>query len=66
MSQDLRKELLGSNDISRTATEGLQVRSYDGFDGMNYEQFRQPYNAQHKDRNRSYDERTGMNRPDAD
>lgn len=57
--------MLGEKDISRTATEGAERKSYDGFEGMNYEQFRQPYNPQHKDRSRLSDERSSTQRPDA-
>jgi len=60
----LRNDRSGDRDISRTATEGNERKNYEGFEGMNYEQFRAPYNPKHKGRNSSRDERNGMNRPD--
>jgi hypothetical protein len=62
MSQE-RNEQHGERDISRTATEGTD-RLNEGFEGMNYEQIRQPYNPRHKPRNSSRDERNETNRPD--
>ncbi len=64
MSQNLRNEMMGDKDISRTATEGTQAESYKGFEGMNFEQIRQPYNSEHKGRNSFLDERNGGKRPD--
>ena len=63
MSQDLRNDQNGDRDISRTATEGDDRKSYEGFEGMNYEQVRQPYNPKNKARNSSNDDRKETNRP---
>ena len=64
MSQDLRSEQSGERDIRRTATESNDRKNYEGFEGMNFEQIRQPYNPKYKGRNSSIDERKGANRPD--
>ena len=64
MSQDLRNEQRRDRDISRTATEGTERKFGDGFEGMNYEQIRQPYNPKHKGRNSSNDQRNDSKRPD--
>lgn len=66
MSQNLRNMQRGERDISRTAIKGNDndQRNYSGFDGMNYEQFRQPYNPKHKDRHSTGDERKDNKRPD--
>ena len=64
MSQDSRNEQRGDRDISRTATEGTERRNYDGFEGMNYEQIRQPYNPRYKGRNNSNEQRNDSKRPD--
>lgn len=64
MSQYFRNEEHGNRDISRTATEGKDQKEFDGFEGMNYEQVRQPYNPQYTDRNSPQDERKKSRRPD--
>lgn len=64
MSHDLRNGRNGDRDISRTATEGNDRRTYEGFEGMNYEQIRQPYNPQHRARNNSTEERKETGSPD--
>ena len=64
MSQDLRIEHGSKRDISRTATEGTERKSLEGFEGMNYEQIRQPYNPKHKGRNSNSDQRDDSKRPD--
>ena len=64
MSQDLRNDQSGERDISRTATEGSEQQNYEGFEGMNYEQIRQPYNPRHKGRNSTNDQRNDSKRPD--
>lgn len=56
---------MGIRDITRTTTEGVEPKLYEGFEGMNYEQIRQPYNHKHIDRNGFFDERNGTKRPDA-
>ena len=50
--------------MSRTATDGTEQRSIEGFEGMNYEQIRQPYNPKHKGRNSTSDQRNDSKRPD--
>jgi hypothetical protein len=64
MSQDLRFDWMRDKDISRTATEGTEQENYEGFEGMNYEQVRQPYNLNHKGRNSTDEQRNDGNRPD--
>lgn len=64
MSQDLRSERKSERDISRTATEGTEQQNYEGFEGMNYEQIRQPFNPKHKDRNSTGAQRNDSKRPD--
>jgi hypothetical protein len=64
MSQDSRNEVRSDRDISRTATEGTEPKSIDGFEGMNYEQIRQPYIPKYKGRNRTTDQRNDSKRPD--
>lgn len=64
MSYELRPENSGGKDISRTATEGMESKKYEGFEGMNYEQFRQPFNPKHKGRNSGIEERKDGKRPD--
>jgi hypothetical protein len=63
MSQDLRYENGGQADISRTATDGTEQKNFEGFEGMNYEQVRQPYTPKHKGRKRTSDQRNDS-RPD--
>ena len=64
MSQDLRNEQGSERDISRTATDGTEEKSLDGFEGMNYEQIRQPYNPRHTGRSSTSDQRNDSKRPD--
>ena len=64
MSQDQRSDQSGNGDISRTATEGAEQRNYEGFEGMNYEQLRQPYDPRHTGRNSNSDHRNDSKRPD--
>jgi hypothetical protein len=65
MSHDLRNDQRGDRDISRTATEGTEGMSMDGgFEGMNYEQIRQPYHPGNKGRNSYNDQRNDSKRPD--
>jgi hypothetical protein len=64
MSQDLRSGRGEHRDISRTATDGSNRKNYEGFEGMNYEQIRQPYNPKHKARNNSTEERKETGSPD--
>ena len=64
MSQDLRSDNSGESDISRTATEGTEQKNFEGFEGMNYEQIRPPYNPQYKGRRNTTDQRNSSKRPD--
>jgi hypothetical protein len=64
MSQEMRYEEGREGDISRTATEGTEQKSFEGFEGMNYEQIRQPYNPRYKGRNSSNEQRNDSKRPD--
>jgi hypothetical protein len=65
MSQESRnKQGGGERDISQTSAANDQQKNYEGFEGMNYEQFRQPYNPRHMNRNSSNDERKDHKRPD--
>jgi hypothetical protein len=64
MSYDLRNDKRGDRDISRTATEGTEQSRFEGFEGMNYEQIRQPYNPRNKGRNSNKSQREDSKRPD--
>ena len=64
MSQDLINEERSERDISRTATEGTEQKSLEGFEGMNYEQIRQPYIPKYKGRISTNDQRNNGKRPD--
>src|SRR4051794_20098497 len=64
MSQEPRQDLMGNKDISRTATEGRDRKNHEGFEGMNYEQVREPYNSKNNGRNGSEEQRKNGNRPD--
>lgn len=64
MSQEIRNEMGGEGDIKRTANENSPLRNYEGFEGMNYEQIRQPYHPNNTRRSRSKDERNDLKRPD--
>ena len=63
MSQNLRDQEGGEQDIIRTSGEGRNQQNYFGFEGMNYEQFRQPYNVNHKNRSSTTDEHKDRKRP---
>lgn len=64
MSQETRNKQNGDRDINRTATGNGEKKNYEGFEGMNYEQIRQPFNAKYKNRSSSNDERKDGKRPD--
>jgi hypothetical protein len=64
MSQELRKNQGGDRNINRVANDGGEKRNYEGFEGMNYEQLRGPFNPKNISRNRSKDERKESKRPD--
>ena len=64
MSQEMRNEQSGRKDINRAATASDQRQDYEGFEGMNYEQVRQPYNPTHKGRNSRNEKRNDGKRPD--
>ena len=54
----------GERGIGRMANENGTQKNYEGFEGMNYEQVRQPYNPNFTRRNRQKDERKDSKRPD--
>ncbi len=64
MSQELRNKQDGERDINRISSENGQIKNYEGFEGMNYEQIRQPYNPKYIGRNRSNDDRKESKRPE--
>ncbi|MBB1286551.1 hypothetical protein HRH25_19370 [Flavisolibacter sp. BT320] len=64
MSQEIRKNAGGERDTNRTANQSGERKNYEGFEGMNYEQPRQPFNPKNISRNRSKDERKDGKRPD--
>jgi hypothetical protein len=64
MSQEARSEQRREKDISRTATEGTERKELEGFEGMNYEQIRQPFNPNYKGRISMMDQRDVSKRPD--
>lgn len=64
MSQELRNKAGGDRDTNCTANQSGERKNYEGFDGMNYEQPRQPFNLKYISRDRSKDERKDGKRPD--
>lgn len=54
----------GERDISRATNQSGVQKNYEGFEGMNYEQPRQPFNPKYMNRNRPKDERKDGKRPD--
>ena len=64
MSQEMMNKQTGERDISRTSNESGVRKNYEGFEGMNYEQIRQPYNPKYMRRNRPNDENKENKRPD--
>lgn len=64
MSQELRNTMGGERDISRIANESNPQKNYEGFEGMNFEQLRQPYNPNYSRGSRATDERKDSKRPD--
>lgn len=65
MSQNMRNE---SNDSQRNSGRGSNEtqdrKKYEGFEGMNYEQKRQPYNPQHMGGNSGHKSDSGRERRD--
>ena len=63
MSDNMRGVPTGDqNNNGRTSTEnGDSRKRYDGFEGMNFEQIRQPYNPASLDNNRGNKESKGKN-----
>ena len=56
MSQNMRNQQSENQGISGRGSNDSQERtSYEGFEGMNYEQRRQPYNPQHASNNTAND-----------
>lgn len=64
MSQELRNNRGAGRDINRMGLGEGEKKNYEGFEGMNYEQIRQPYNPGSINRNRAKDERKDGKRPD--
>lgn len=64
MLQELRKDEGGERSTNRTANQSGDRKNYEGFEGMNYEQPRQPFNPKSISRYRSKDERKEGKRPD--
>jgi hypothetical protein len=64
MSQELRKNTGGERETNRNGTQLGEQKNYEGFEGMNYEQPRQPFNPKYTNRNRLNDERKDGKRPD--
>jgi hypothetical protein len=64
MSQELRKNKSAERDIIYSSHSDGERKNYEGFEGMNYEQIRQPFNPKHVSRNRSNDKRNDLRRPD--
>jgi hypothetical protein len=56
MTQNMRNEPSDRQRSSgRGSNETPERRNYEGFEGMNYEQKRQPYNPQHTSNSRGND-----------
>jgi hypothetical protein len=51
MSQNLRNKAGDTGNSGRGMNDSHERKSYEGFDGMNYEQVRQPYPSQDSNRN---------------
>ncbi len=64
MSQNLRKAGNGAGGIIRIVTESESRKNYEGFEGMNFEQIRQPYNPKLKNRKNTTGERNDEKGPD--
>ena len=65
MSQNMRNELSDSQSNSgRGLNENQERKSYEGFEDMNYEQRRQPYNPQHISNNNGNNSDGGGERRD--
>lgn len=64
MSYELRNEQKGGKGMIQPANDGDDPKNYEGFEGMNYEQFRQPFVPAHKERNGTTGERENGRRPD--
>ncbi|MDB5205246.1 MAG: hypothetical protein JWR72_321 [Flavisolibacter sp.] len=64
MSQDLRNQEDGDKRINRLTIWDDYQKDCNGFEGMNYEQLRQPYNQKHTNRNHTTGERKDGKRPD--
>jgi hypothetical protein len=64
MSQELRKDQNVERDINRMNFIDGERKNYESFEGMNYEQIRQPFNSKYTGRIRSIDKRNKGKRPD--
>jgi hypothetical protein len=62
MSQDLKKEVTGERGNTRQASNMNNDRKiYEGFEGMNYEQVREPYNPQGRSKRSNREDVTNEN-----
>lgn len=64
MSQEIRNNTGGDRGLNRKPDDNGKNLNYEGFEGMNYEQVRQPYNQAQTSRKRPSDERKESKRPD--
>lgn len=64
MSQEFSVQETGERDISPIGTERNYEKNYSWFEGMNYEQFRQPYTPEFNNRNNTTGKRKDGKRPD--
>jgi hypothetical protein len=64
MSQEARNKQGGERDINHVSHASSGRKNYEGFEGMNYEQIRQPYNPAQINRMRPKDERKDDTSPE--
>lgn len=64
MSLRKRDETRIGGDIDKLSAEPGSSEGFKGFEGMNYEQVRQPFNPQYPTRSSSENERNADGRPD--
>ena len=64
MSEELRKEFRGDGDIRKPLNNARKLKNYESFDGMNFEQVRQPFDPDYLKRRQPQDGRNTNARPD--
>lgn len=64
MSQEIRNNGGAERDISEASGANGKPKNYEEFEGMNYEQVRQPFNPKHTSRTKPTGERKDQKRPD--